>query len=129
MELDALIAQYSETHLICDSAHPLLTNSTIEDELRLYNLSRASSELLLHHFHLITGKEVNPSSDTTHLSGGQKVILLVLAALLSLAPRILFYNIPASLDPERAEQVRKLIEQYRSQKTEILELNDYVLAT
>ena len=96
--------------LTADASLPLITCDQLRDELLIYNLNSRAQICLQNQFINLTGKEISPQSKITELSGGQKVILMVLLALNSPAPRILFVNIMQSLDPLRRSDVQALID-------------------
>lgn len=96
------------SYLTVDSAHPLISCDQLQDELILYNLSSEACTELMQKFRNLTGKEINPRSDISHLSGGQKVILMALLVLLSPAPRIRFLNLFQALDPQRKAALQEL---------------------
>lgn len=112
--------KYSDTHLFCHSSVPLLTNSTFKEEAILYNLPQPELINLIADFNSITGKELTVGSNISELSGGQKIVLMVLLALHSPASRLVFINLYNNLDPERADAIHSLIEKHRPNKQEIL---------
>ena len=120
LSIEEIIPKYGATHLICDSAYPLIINSTLEEEAILYNLPQEVVAKLCAMFADLTGKEIKPVSDIAALSGGQKVVLMTLLALLSSAERIVFVNLPLALDKERSVAVSALIEQFKPLKASIL---------
>jgi ABC-type lipoprotein export system ATPase subunit len=112
--------QYASDYLICQAEYPLISSASLKEEVMLYNLDAADQKKLISEFILISGKELTSHSDLTVLSGGQKVILMVLLALLSPAQKILFENVLTPLDGTTGTAVQKLIEKYRQEKQEIL---------
>jgi len=118
--LESLIEQYSETHLVCDSSHPLITNTTLEEEALLYNLDKSSLHIIMDKFGSLTGKEITDSFDINTLSGGQKVVLMVLLALYCSAQNIVFIDLEVSLDALRLKSILALFEDTKPHKREIL---------
>ncbi len=117
---EEIIAKYSATHLICDCAYPLITDSNLEEEAMLYNLGKQDMVDLMESFIRITGKSVNAASDVSTLSGGQKVVLLILFCLYSPAQHIVIINLSVSLDVDRYHTICTLINQFHLKKTELL---------
>ncbi len=118
--LENLIAEYSRSHLICDASCPLITETTLEEEALIYGLPHYNLDLVFKQFLELTAKKLDSGSETSQLSGGQKVILMILLALHSKADNIMFANLDVSIDPERLRQIRNLLDQFRSRKKEIL---------
>lgn len=100
----------TKLQLICDAGLPLAGGGTLREELLLYNIPPASLLGLSGEFAALTGKELGPDSDISILSGGQKVILMCLCALLSPARKIRFVNLWHSLDPHNRARAKALIE-------------------
>jgi ABC-type lipoprotein export system ATPase subunit len=119
MDIYKIIDEYSEHYLICDASCPLVTNSSLDEEALLYNLDENKLQTLTVDFFKLTGKRLKPESETSSLSGGQKVVLMVLLALHSPAEKILFANLTVSLDKERLAAITKLIENCRTIKQDI----------
>ncbi|HOZ01989.1 MAG TPA: hypothetical protein PLG20_09235, partial [Candidatus Syntrophosphaera sp.] len=109
---DALFSQY----LVCDARHPLAGGGKLREELLLYKLTPSDCTLLENEFAHLTGKQISPDSETATLSGGQKVLLMCLLALLSPAPKIDFIDLLRSLDANNRNAVQGLIERARSAK-------------
>ncbi|MDY0151045.1 MAG: hypothetical protein RBS43_02090 [Candidatus Cloacimonas sp.] len=97
-------------YFILDAAHPLITADKLQDELILYNLDAASYGVLQTEFLRITGKEIDKHSFTTALSGGQRIILMALLALLSPAPKLKFINLMHALDSTRRRYLQELLD-------------------
>jgi ABC-type iron transport system FetAB ATPase subunit len=116
--LDA-IDQYTDGYLICDASYPLLTNSSLNEEILLYNIERHKWVSLAIDFFEITGKQLGQDSSISNLSGGQKVILMVILALYSPADRILFLNIGHAVDTDRLTTIHALINKFIPDKKEI----------
>lgn len=111
---------YASDYLICQAENPLLSASSLREEIILYNLDEASQSNLINEFNLITGKDISLKFDISLLSGGQKVILMVLLALYSPAKKILFHNVFSPLDEPTREAVQVLIGKFQPEKQEIL---------
>jgi len=118
--LETNIDKYSQTHLVCDAAYPLLTNSSLEEEAQLYNLEEKPLQQVLLHFYEITGKTITLKTEVTSLSGGQKVVLMFLLAILSKARNIVFIGLEVSLDSERLAQLNKLLQELSPHKNDII---------
>ncbi len=114
--INLLQSDRAKRYLICDARHPLITASQLWDELLLYNLSPSAREELYSLFEALTGRSIDASSRTDQLSGGQKVLLMTLLALLCPAPRLLFLNLWHSLDLPRREQIKALIDRHSTGK-------------
>lgn len=115
--------EYAFTHLICDGNQPLITNASLEEEAMLYNLKPEVLHKVITLFKQITDKEITPETDISQLSGGQKVVLMILLAIHSKADKILMLNAKSALDPERSDAVQTLIKQFQTSKQEILQLD------
>jgi len=110
-----LISKYPD-RLICDASCPLITNKLLEDELLLYNLNNSARELLFSHFKSMCTHQLHSEFCPEELSGGQKVILMVLLALLSPAERIVFFHLYDSLDAVRIKEIDLLIVKFGEHK-------------
>ncbi len=114
------IQENTARYLICDARQPLITASQLWDELLLYNLSPEARTELLAEFRRLTARELTFSSDITTLSGGQKVLLMCLLALLSPARNILFMDVMHSLDPANRAALKELIDRHSSLRNIVL---------
>lgn len=110
----------AQTHLICDASYPLITSTTLREEAILYNLDEEAISNLSSDFQTLTEKQISADYDINDLSGGQKVILMILLALVSQAQNIVFLNLQSSLDTIRYSEIIKLIDFARTVKHEIL---------
>jgi len=119
-KLDIILEKYSAEYLICDSSYPIITNSSLEEESQLYNLSKFKLSKLIMDFIQMTDKQANSQTNVDNLSGGQKVVLMVLFALYSNAGKIVFINIESSLDSIRKEKLMSFIDKSRINKKDIL---------
>jgi len=99
----------NDDFLCCDASLPLITCDIFRDELLLYNIDALAFNGLQAEFHRLANKELTAKSMILELSGGQQVILMVLLALYSPAPKIRFKNIFHALDPLRKAEVEKLL--------------------
>lgn len=95
--------------LFCNASLPISGGGTLREEFILYHLDSALQAALINEFASITGKELNPQSDLHTLSGGQKVLMMTLLALLSPAKSIHFVNLWHSLDTQNRDLVKELI--------------------
>ncbi len=100
-----LIEEYGRDYLICDGNHPLISDGKLIDEFQIYNIQPRKYETILTELSAITGKAIGTEYPGASLSGGQKTILMVLTALASDAPKILFYNITTHLDAGNRDYV------------------------
>jgi hypothetical protein len=100
-----------DKYLIADARHPLISTDKLWDEMLLYNIREQNAEQLKRTFWEITGKEICESSLLQELSGGQKVILMALLALLSPASRIMFIELELSLDAPKLARLKQEIVQ------------------
>jgi ABC-type lipoprotein export system ATPase subunit len=119
-ESEKLFEDYSSDYLVCDSLCPIITNSALREEALLYNLEAKQTAEVCKRFKSITDKAITLTSETGSLSGGQKVVLMVLLALFSTADKILFLNPAFSLDDERHQAIKTLVEEFRPLKSEIV---------
>lgn len=99
--MDILLSATALTHLVCDARHPLISHWRLADEMLLYNIGSGKAVELIEDFFRISGKALTTKSRISELSGGQKVILMILLAIHSPAQRILFVDINHALDPEK----------------------------
>jgi ABC-type lipoprotein export system ATPase subunit len=125
-DLESLIDEYSNDYLICDVSYPLITNASFNEEILLYNIETHKKASMALDFYDTTGKQLRQDSDISLLSGGQKVVLMVLLALYSPAEKILFLNLQHSLDRERLKAIEITIEKFRTIKHEIRIINNAV---
>jgi hypothetical protein len=121
-----LINYYADDYLICDASYPLITNANLNEELLLYNIENHKRASLLLDFYDITGRQLRLDSDIGAISGGQKVVLMVLFALYSPAEKILLFNLPHSLDLARQKAVNMIIDKFKPAKQDIKVMNDAV---
>jgi ABC-type Mn2+/Zn2+ transport system ATPase subunit len=119
-DFEYLLKTYGATHLICDGSQPLLSSSDFSEEALMYNLPTGPALQVLSTFNHVTDKAISAQSDISSLSGGQKVVLMILLALYSAAERIVLANIAVSLDIERIAAVKALIDKFKLSKREIL---------
>lgn len=96
-------------YLILDAEQPLVCTDKIIDEMKLYNIAVSKIEPLLRDFARITGKEPDTDTKLNTLSGGQKVILMVLLALYSPAQALCFRDLYHSLDMENRSKIQDLL--------------------
>lgn len=118
--VESVYQSYARTHLICDSANPIVTNASILDESILYNIDKSTLDDVFRQYLRITNKQLNPSDSLSELSGGQKVIIMVLMALFSSAKKICFINICNSLDENNKDSILDLISEFKISKEEII---------
>ncbi len=104
-----IFMENKERYLTLDAEHPLVCTDRVYDEMILYNLAEEDRGLLFSDFSRLTGKKIDEESSLTALSGGQKVILMVLLALYSPARAIRFENLSHNLDAEKDRALRSLI--------------------
>jgi ABC-type iron transport system FetAB ATPase subunit len=121
--IDELLRVYAQTHLICDSAYPIITNSTFAEEAILTNLDIIDTDNALTKFNALVNKSITISDDITHLSGGQKVLLMIILALYSKANRICFTGIYNCLDDSNKTAVKELLNDYKLIKDDIVVLD------
>jgi hypothetical protein len=122
-DIETMIDKYSEYYLVCDVSYPLITSSSLFEESLIYNIENHKRVSLALDFFDITGKQLRQDSDISTLSGGQKVVLMVLLALYSPAQNICFYKLQHSLDADRLKAINSIIERFRVLKHEIKVLN------
>lgn len=115
-----IVNKYNTQYLICDSAYPLISNSYLYEEAILYNLDIDKTNKVLDLFTRMTSKRLSLIDDLTSLSGGQKVLIMVLMALHSKAQNICFINLSNCLDQNNSSVVFELINGMKPLKNEIL---------
>ena len=108
--------EYGQNFLVLDGRVHSMSNSTIKDEIRLYNLSKEKYHKTIELFNRITGKSISDKSQVTELSGGQKLILSALIALESPARNIIFFDYFIALHQSKKDVLYSLIEKYRTYK-------------
>lgn len=99
----------SDNYLIAKADQPLICADKVWDELLLYNIAPPRAQVLFTEFIELTEKHLDANSLLTHLSGGQKVILMALLALHSPAQRICLVNLDRYLDASRAARLDELL--------------------
>jgi len=112
-----LILEYGDEYLICSGDMPCIGTGRIADESVFYHLDPTQEATVFERFNVITGKMVDRETTINNLSGGQKVILMLLLALYSPAPRILLHNVRHNLDPAKRLIIDRLIGEYAQLKT------------
>jgi len=98
-----------DRYLILDAEHPLICTDRLYDEMILYNLDPAKRQRLYQGFLRITGKNIDQDTALSALSGGQKVILMVLLGLNCPAQRLCLRELSLSLDPTKEALLRELM--------------------
>ncbi len=104
------IETYTDDYLIVDGTIPIVTNSTILDELTLYSLSDIEQHTLFTKFEEITKRRISPDTDINTLSFGQKIIFATLCSLCCSATKIQLRRVFSSIDNQKTEQLKTLIE-------------------
>lgn len=116
-----LLSERAKDYLICNANHPLISAGKLLEEMIIYDVKPSLQAPLIASFASLCGKSITMSTEVSTLSGGQKVILMLLLALHSPASNILFVDLPAFLDPGRREGVLAMIGEFSSRKTILLE--------
>ncbi|MGC9362583.1 MAG: hypothetical protein ACP5F3_06630 [Candidatus Syntrophosphaera sp.] len=104
------------SHLVCNARSPLISNGKLREELILYAIRPEQVGPLIRDFAAISGKQIDPDADVSALSGGQKVLLMVLLALNSPARSILFLDLWHSLDEQNQSRIKKLLDESNADK-------------
>lgn len=107
--------------MICDARLPLISDGKLREELVLYNLNSEEACDLCGRFLQLTGKSIDADCETANLSGGQKVVLMFLLAMLSPARNIVFIDLMRSLDAATRILINQMIESAKPEKEIILE--------
>lgn len=94
--------------LICDANHPLISQC-LREEILLYHIDTQGEAILRESFERLSGKSISTDHDLSELSGGQKVLLMLLLALLSPAESIVFKDLHHSLDAHRWDLAKRMI--------------------
>ena len=108
-------------YLICDARHPLVSGVKLLDEFILYNLDKAARQEVCAQYKSFTGNTIGTDSRTEVLSGGQKVLLMLLLAMYSPAPKLCFIGLERGLDMEIRLKVRSLLDSQAQKKVLFLE--------
>lgn len=101
----------SDLYLTADAAQPLITYASLKVEANLYNLSAEALNRVIEQFGFICNKSLAGLSNISTLSGGEKVLLMILLALNCPAPKIKFCGIWHALDTVKRKQVQDLLSQ------------------
>jgi ABC-type transport system involved in cytochrome c biogenesis ATPase subunit len=109
--------------LIIDGIIPIVTNSTLLDEMVLYNLTDSKIKTLLKQFREITGKSITGDTKINTLSFGQKIIAAILMSINCKAPKVLLRRVSSSIDKSKLDTLIKMIEK-ESQNGRIFKLSD-----
>ncbi len=105
-----LIELYGEDHLVVDGRIPLVSQGPFQDEALLYHLSPVDLEGVMRDFKTLTGQVLGSQTLLKTLSGGQRVILGILLALKSSAPKVLVAHVMGSLDSLRTVMIREILD-------------------
>lgn len=118
------INQYQADYLIIDGTIPIVTNSSIEDEMTLYNLTTHTQNLILTEFKRITNKTIVSETDVNTLSYGQKIIFSVLCSIFCSAKSVLLRRVESSVDTNKLIMIKALINLEESKGRKFLIKND-----
>ncbi|MGX5818743.1 hypothetical protein ACWKWU_11135 [Chitinophaga lutea] len=118
------IAKYKDEYLIIDGTIPVLTNSVIRDELTLYCLADEQEDALIAAYSQLIKRHVSQNTRLGTLSYGQKLILSVLCAVYSTAPKVQLKNVYSSLDGSMQRAINDLIDAARLKGRVFLVEND-----
>jgi len=113
--------EHADEYLICDGRHPLISNDTLADELKLYNLQYNKDSVWLNDYLRLTGKQVTQETRLEELSGGQKTLLMLLLSLSSPAAKIRYWHLLDSLDEAMRKEAILMIERSKATKEIICE--------
>lgn len=102
--------------LICDARHPLVGGGKLLDEFILYALDKTAQSKVCSLYGEITGNPIRAESRTDILSGGQKVLLMLLLALHSPARDICFIGLERALDTDNRAEADVLIKEFGNSK-------------
>lgn len=111
-----MIEDHLNSHLVCYARSPLISNGKLREELILYAIRTDQVGPLIRDFAAISGKQIDPDADVSALSGGQKVLLMVLLALRSPAGSVLFLDLWHSLDEQNQTRIKKLLDESSASK-------------
>jgi len=101
---------HKQSYLTADAAHPLITHGSFKVEALLYHLDYDGMDQVANNFQVICSKELSPEIIISHLSGGEKVVLMVLIALFCPASHLRFIGIWHALDGEKRLAIQKLLD-------------------
>lgn len=98
-----------DNFLVCNASTPFIIGTNLAEEALIYNLSSIDINQIIQDFSQYCGKVINKHDKIAYLSGGQKVMLMILIALQSQAEDIMFIGIDTALDSERRKVVNNLL--------------------
>ncbi|MDD2227977.1 MAG: hypothetical protein PHY48_01035 [Candidatus Cloacimonetes bacterium] len=113
--------KYADEYLICDGRHPLISNDSLADELKLYNLQYNKDSAWLKDYLRLTGKQLSPETRLEELSGGQKTLLMLILSLSSPAAKICYWHLLDSLDEAIRREALRLIDNAKTTKDIVCE--------
>jgi len=99
-----------QSYLTANAAHPLITHGSFKVEALLYHLDSDAIQQVITNFQMICSKDLLPETIISHLSGGEKVVLMVLIALFCPAPQLRFIGIWHALDGEKRLAIQELLD-------------------
>jgi hypothetical protein len=114
---------YADDYLIVDGTIPIVTNSSVLDELTLYCLTDFGQNDLLQQFEEITKRNIKSDTDINTLSFGQKIIFATLCSIYSSATKVQLRRVFSSIDNQKTEKLNLLIENEKLKGREFFILN------
>lgn len=118
------IETYAENYLIIDGTIPIVTNSTMIDELTLYCLTDLNQKEFFKKFEEITKRNIKSETSINTLSYGQKIIFATLCSIYSSAEKVQLRRIISSIDQQKRNDLNLLIQNETQKGREFLILND-----
>ena len=118
------IETYADDYLIVDGTIPIVTNSTVLDELTLYCLTHLEQQNLFNKFEEITKRNIKPETDINTLSFGQKIIFATLCSLYCGAKKVQLRRIFSSIDSHKTNELNILIETEKLNGREFFIINN-----
>lgn len=118
------IETYADDYLIVDGTIPIVTNSTVLDELTLYCLTDFEQVNLFKKFEEITKRNIRAETDINTLSFGQKIIFATLCSLFCSATKVQLRRVFSSIDSHKTNELNILIETEELKGREFLITNN-----
>ncbi len=103
------IQAFGSTHLVCHGALANICGGSVQDEAYLYAIEGEILAHVIERWRTCFKMPLKASDRVDELSGGQQVVLAVLCALASPAPRIAFVSILHALDADTCSFIKIVI--------------------
>jgi|GEM_PF-1687717 len=100
---------YGSDYLICDGSNPLITDSLAE-EMLLYHIDVQFQWQVLNLYNQLCARNLCHSANISALSGGQKILLMIVLALHSRAKKLLLINVFEHLDADKKKSLKAYLD-------------------